>query len=299
MTPILTAESGCDSATPILQCGEGLKRILPRTVYEEILRLSLGRVGTCGQTEEIHLRAGAPSSVVMGGKNFTLFQRIDRAELCRVLDRAVAYSPFAYERELSSGCITLEDGIRVGIIYNLCHGAKTLFALAIRIPAAECSYTDELYELWSARGRGGTLLFSAPGGGKTTALAALCRKISREELLRIVIVDERAEIRIDGFADTPVDLIRGVPKSEAISSALRTLSPEMIATDEITDAAEARALLDVGRGGIPMIATVHASSKDELCSRACIRELIERGFFSLFVHLYSDGGHRGFLEVDV
>ena len=284
---------------PVMRCEGELKRILPRTVYEEILRLSGGRLGVCGQTEEIHLRATSPSSVVMGGKNVMLFQRIDRAELCRVLERAVSHSPFAYERELNAGCITLDGGIRVGIIYNYRHGSKSLFALTLRIPAAECSYTDELYSLWRARGRGGTLMFSAPGGGKTTALAALCRKISREELLRIVIVDERAEMCEGSFADAPTDLIRGVPKAEAISSALRTHSPEIIATDEITDAAEARALLDAGRGGVPMIATVHASSVDELYSRACISDLIARGFFPLLVRLFSDGGQFGFCEVGV
>ena len=294
MTPTVTA-----NAAHALRCEGELKRILPRAIYEEILRLLAARRGACGQTEEIHLRAAAPSSVVIGGKNILLFQRVAPLELCRVLERAISLSPFAYERELNSGCITLDGGIRVGIIYNYHRGEKSLFALTLRIPAAECSYTDELYALWRARGRGGTLMFSAPGGGKTTALAALCRKISREELLRVVVVDERAEMCAEDFSNTPADLIRGVPKRDAIPSALRTLSPEIIATDEITDTAEARALLDAGRGGVAMIATVHASSVDELYSRACIADLISRGFFPLLVRLYAEDGRRGFCEVGV
>ena len=138
------------------------------------------------------------------------------------------------------------------------------------------------------------LLYSPPGEGKTAALAALAKKISDTDGKRVVIVDERGEFAPEDFDCTCVDIIRGYPKPKGIEIAFRTLGAELIITDEIGNAEEARMIELSGRGGVPFIASAHAKSIDELYSSKTISPLISLGFFKTVVRLYRRGSQFGF-----
>ena len=142
--------------------------------------------------------------------------------------------------------------------------------------------------------RRGMLLFSPPAAGKTTALLHLAKRISESEEKRVVIVDERGEFSPEDLSDTTVDIIRGYPKPKGIEIALRTLGAEVIVTDEIGTADEARLIEFCGRGGVPFIASAHAASLDELYSKKSIASLINCGFFSSLVRLYKSGSKFDF-----
>ena len=138
------------------------------------------------------------------------------------------------------------------------------------------------------------LLYSPPAGGKTTALLHLAKLISKRDGRHVVIVDERGEFPPGDFADTTVDIIRGYKKPKGIEIALRTLGAQIIVTDEIGSQEEAEGIELCGRGGVPFIASAHASSTDELYSKPAISSLIRRGFFDTLVRLYKDGARFGF-----
>ena len=265
-----------------------LEDLLPERFLFELRRLLYAREGGLMQLTELRLRAGAVSSAVIGGRSLPMFATACRAELERIADRLSEYSPYAFAEAMAQGYLTTEAGIRVGICRD--KGSRgSLRSLVLRLPLHGCSYAEWLWRLWRERGRDGMLLFSAPGGGKTTALSALVRLIARRERLRVVVIDERCELPVAGFSDTTVDTVRGIPKAEGITMAARTLSPELIAADELATAEEAKALFDAGRGGVPLLVTAHADSCAELMLRPPARRLIDAGFFPCLVELRTDG----------
>jgi stage III sporulation protein AA len=147
---------------------------------------------------------------------------------------------------------------------------------------------DDIYRAFMET-RGGVIIYSLPGEGKTSALRALAGMISREGRMRVAVVDERREFIIEDYRDTTVDILTGYSKAVGLEIALRTLSPEVVLIDEIGSLAEAEALIRVGRGGLPIIATSHAASREELVRKASIAPLFERGYFSTLVRLYKEG----------
>ena len=109
-----------------------------------------------------------------------------------------------------------------------------------------------------------------------------------------MVVDERCEFDLCDYENGTVDILRGIPKAKGIEIAKRTLSAEIILVDEIGSAEECEALLSVGAGGVPIIATAHSGDFGELCRSETIRPLIDRGYFSSYVKLYRSG--KAFLK---
>ena len=100
----------------------------------------------------------------------------------------------------------------------------------------------------------------------------------------MAIIDSRCELYIDGmFDDTLCDVLIGYPRAAGIELATRTLSPEVMISDELGDAEEARLILSAQNAGVPMIASAHASSVEELLLRPNIRLLHDNRVFSYYV----------------
>ena len=128
-------------------------------------------------------------------------------------------------------------------------------------------------------------------GGKTTALRSLAARIaSGRSARRVVIVDEREEIFSDALLGLEVDVLSGYRRAYGISLATRTMSPEIIVTDEIATE-DAGAILRSVNSGVPIIASAHAGSSDELMRREDIIEFIKRRVFESFVELARVDGH--------
>ena len=79
-----------------------------------------------------------------------------------------------------------------------------------------------------------------------------------------------------------MDVLTFCPKPRGIDMALRILGPSVIALDEITGDADAKALLRAGWCGVRLIATAHAASAEDLARRPVYRALWEN---RLFEHL--------------
>lgn len=67
--------------------------------------------------------------------------------------------------------------------------------------------------------------------------------------------------------------------------AIRAMAPEALLLDEISGEEDAASILQSLNAGAAVIASVHASSLDELCRNRHIRELIDRGAFQRIVLL--------------
>ena len=74
--------------------------------------------------------------------------------------------------------------------------------------------------------------------------------------------------------------------------ALRSMSSQIIAVDEVTSATDCRGILQAGWCGVELAATAHASSKDELLKRPLYRPLVKTGLFQWLVILQQDKTYR-------
>ena len=271
----------------------GVLEILPRRLSSEILRVCCNRRDFPLGLSEIRVRCNGRSAIVLSGENIPLFTALTQTEIADIYDRAAGGSIYSHTEEIKRGFISMPRGVRVGISGSLPDSSSVLTdvsTLVFRIPASISESAGALFSIWQKNERRGMLIYSSPGGGKTSALRAIAGIISRELLLRVAVIDERREFVSDDYKDCAVDILKGFDKARGIECAMRTLSPEVIIIDEIGNFSECEALLAVGRGGIPIIATAHADSFSEVTEKASIRPLCSAGYFGIFVRLYKENG---------
>lgn len=206
-------------------------------------------------------------------------------DLARTVELVTRGSRHALERELGSGFLTLPGGHRVGLAGRYAGGTlRDISHLCFRLALEHPGSADPLLPLVLGGPRpASTLLAGPPGSGKTTLLRDLIRSAAAR--LAVAVVDERMEL--SGFAQgkPSFDLgplsavVGGKPKAEAAMDALRSLGPEVLATDEVAGEEEAAALLEAARGGVALLATAHGSSPHDLLTRPSLRLLLREGAF--------------------
>lgn len=254
--------------------------LLPFCISEKLRAVFRSRRDYPLGLSEIRIRVGRACSAVLSGENLTVGRGLTEAEAEALLKRLLGKSLYAHVHTLSEGYLTLDGGIRVGILSHARYEAGEPLGISeptgfvFRLPTARSEVAKRIFESWSSFGDsvGGMLLFSGPGGGKTSALRSLAGYLGGEQKARVVIIDERCEFRESDYSDCCVDILKGYKKREGIELALRCLSPEILMLDEIS-AEDTESLLAVGRGGVRLIASIHASSFSELMAREGISAL--------------------------
>ena len=138
---------------------------------------------------------------------------------------------------------------------------------------------------------GSILILGAPGFGKTTLLRDLIRTVSKSR--HVCVVDERGELFPPGFSTgIYTDILSNCPKAIGIEMVLRTMGPDYIAVDEITAQEDCEALLNAASCGVHLLATVHASSLQDLKNRALYQRLLSGNVFSTYVIMSRDKSWR-------
>lgn len=276
-------------------------RLLPPELERAARTLSDAEKSRC---EEFRLRMGRPCTALMSGREYVLNARPVESDALRcVLESATRSSLHAQTEALRRGFAAAEGGVRVGVCGAGVLGPRGLegvvdfSSLAIRIPRAVPGCADDVWPFLTAGGFASTLLLSSPGAGKTTLLREIIRKLS-DNGYRVAVCDERREIAAlsaKGFGFSVgccTDVMTDVPKAQAVGMLLRTMNPQVVAVDEITDPQDVEALREAAGCGVYLLATVHAASPGDLSRRPAGRQILADGLFERCVTVENRGGVR-------
>ena len=268
---------------------------LPTGLSDEISRILGGRRDGAGALHEIRIRAEGRSSLVFGSECVPLYYTVKQNEAEVIVNLLCEGALYAYRDSFANGYMTVRGGIRVGVCGYARYeggelvGVSDIRSLAFRIPSEVCETEKEIYEAFLLSRRG-MLIYSPPGIGKTTALRSLAASVgSGHNARRVCVVDERCEFRDGDYSSSEVDILRGYKRRSGIEIATRTMSPEVIMIDEI-GGDDAESIRGVLKCGIPLVATAHASSLDEIRSKPSLLPLLNIGVFDVFVGIVREGG---------
>jgi len=272
-------------------------RLLPPALREAAERLPDADRRAC---EEFRLRRGRSASVLIGGTERPFGAAAVSGEDIRYAAEAATRSSLhAAVGELSQGFLSADGGVRVGVCGTAAGdgGLRSFSSLAIRVPRAVRGCADGIWARLTEGGFSSLLILSPPGAGKTTLLRELVRRLSNDGL-RVAVADERGELAasrdgVPGFDLGPrTDVMTGVPKARAAAMLVRSMNPQALAMDEVTDEADAAALLRAAGCGVALLASVHAATLSELSVRPACRQLLEAKVFARFVLVENRGGVR-------
>ncbi|HHU81665.1 MAG TPA: stage III sporulation protein AA [Firmicutes bacterium] len=290
------------------------------------LRRTLEKMGEVLQElEEIRLRAGQPLQVETGLASTLvtpegLFTdrkeralRVAEEDILRCLQLMGENSLYTLEEELKEGFITLPGGHRVGLAGECLaeNGrlvrVKRVTALNLRIAREAIGSSRPVLPFLVAGERPlRVMIISPPQAGKTTLLRDIVRSFSNGEgvpaPVKVGLVDERGEIA-GCFRGVPqldvgirTDVLSGCPKQDGILLLLRSMSPQVIATDEIGRPADLRVIEEVLNAGVGFIVTAHAWDTQDLSLRPVLREIWLQGLVEKVIILsrrYGSGTLEG------
>lgn len=260
--------------------------------------------------EEIRIRIGQPLEFCYGqgyrylsaGEENGALYRMQGEDLAEMLDYISNYSLYAYQEEVKQGYITIEGGHRIGLIgqavteQGKITGIHPITFLNFRIAHERIDCAKELLPyLLEGNSIYNTLFLSAPGAGKTTYLRDCIRLLSKGEGeragMKVCVVDERSEIAAchmgvpQNDLGPRTDVLDGCGKTEGMLLLLRSMSPQVIAVDELGTEEDFLAVEQAVCSGSRILGTIHAGELQELEEKPHLKHWMEKQMFQRFVQI--------------
>lgn len=269
-----------------------IARCVPKTVGRQLIALPEGSL------REVRVRAGEKVKLLTSMGEKTVFCEPDQQQVAQMAEALCEHALYARAEEQRSGFVTLRGGHRMGLCGRVIaqgqsvRGLREISSLCIRIAGQWYGAADRLSpHLLDADGRPQSLLIvGLPGMGKTTMLRECVRRLS-DNGKRVCVVDERSEIAAM-FCGTPqldvggnTDVLDGCGKEAGLRWMLRSMSPEILATDELGDPLDAQAALDAIRSGVCVLATLHGRTLEDVSARSVLYHLIQSRAFDRYALL--------------
>jgi len=258
--------------------------------------------------EEIRIRANKPVIVQTSNGIVELKKKnsdsyiMTNTEIETLFNNICENSRYAYMNEIRNGFVTINGGHRVGIAgkavceNGIIHNITDINSLNIRIASERIGSGDKAFRYIKSNNEiKSTIIFAPPMVGKTTVLRDIARQIS-DMGFKVGITDDRGELSgmYRGVPQNDIgkftDVIENAPKDKAINMLIRSMSPDVIITDEISTFDDLNAVLMAVGTGVKVIATTHGSKPDEVINKPVIKPLITSGEFTQLLELRRRNG---------
>lgn len=302
--------------------GEGLSKGRYKFILESVpisIRKLLGNlsIDELDGIEEFRLKVDAPLMVY--GSGFSAFVTEDGRlskqktgayivtgeDAAKALQLMCNCSLYSIEDDLKSGFVTIRGGHRIGVVGKVVTDGgrvktiKDISGLNIRVSreVRGCAGSIMPYLIKNRTGAYNTLIISPPQCGKTTLLRDIIRQLSGGipslgfEGIKVGVVDERSEIAgcFKGVPQNDVgirtDVLDACPKAQGMMMLIRSMSPAVIATDELGRHEDLTAVGEAVNAGVSILTTVHGWGRDDAARKPVIRELLGNGMFERIVVL--------------
>lgn len=286
---------------------------------EKIKNISIDNISI----EEIRLRSQKP--LILNANNKDYFYNLNSNKLDTKMDNPYIvskedveqtfqiickYSIHSFMDDIKKGFITLRGGHRVGLVGKVIvedgqvKNIKHISSLNIRVSREiiGCSNKVLPHIIKGDNQVNNTLIISPPQCGKTTLIRDIVRNLSNGNKeyefkgIKVALIDERNEIS-GSYLGSPqmdvgirTDIIETCPKNLGIMMLLRSMSPNLIVTDEIGSIDEIKALYTALNGGVSLITTVHGDSIEDIRNRKELSQLLEKDLFKKVIILSAKKG---------
>lgn len=289
---------------------------MPQQLRELFRRLP-GEVHS--RLEEIRIRKNQPIELIYGGLSRFLDLdgslsahpgkgwKVSLVEMDKMINLISQHSIYALEEELRRGYVTITGGHRIGLTGKVIlekgeiKTMRDISGFNIRIAREKKGVALPVLPYLLERGELlNTLIISPPQCGKTTMLRDLTRIISYGNThfsgKKVSVVDERSEIAgcVSGIPQRDVgprtDILDACPKAEGIMMLIRSMSPDVIITDEIGRPEDVAAVQEALNAGVTLVTSAHGANLADISRRPTISRMIGQGMFQRYVLL---GRSRG------
>ncbi|OYO51277.1 stage III sporulation protein AA [Lachnotalea glycerini] len=264
--------------------------------------------------QEVRLRVNGPLIVIYEGRELfvgkggVLLQNesgsyiVSKDEVKEMLGYISSYSLYAFEDEIKQGFITIQGGHRIGIAGKTVvegeaiTGLKYISYINVRISHEIKGCANKVIPYVANNNVvHHCLIISPPRCGKTTLLRDIIRQISNgmNGVLgqTVGVVDERSEIggcyMGEAVNDLGIrtDVLDFCPKAKGMLMLIRSMSPRVIAIDEIGDYEDVKAIEAVINCGCKLLATVHGSSIEDIKNKPLLQKMITEKIFERYIVL--------------
>lgn len=285
-----------------------------KELFEEPLSEIFEKYVNLNKVNEIRLRLNKRIVVYIAGKPYYLSYEgitndqekaiiVSREMLYNIIKRATEHSLYAVNNQLKQGFITVSGGVRIGIcgevvIENgVVQTVKNFSSINIRIAKEVKNCSLGILDILLQGGFSNTLIISPPGCGKTTLIRDILWQMSeRSYTYNILLADERYEIA-NCFNGQPMlnvgeftDVISGAEKGYAFECGIRSMSPDILVTDELATSKDIESIINIANSGIKLLCSVHAKDLDDLKNKPQFKMLMEQKIFKRFVVLSKTRG---------
>ena len=282
----------------------GIETVLEYIPYN--IKKLVQQIQLQNEIEEIRLRANKPLCIKTSKGTEVIEYIVSQQEILQAFEKICENSVYSYRKQICDGYITIRGGNRVGIVgsavvdngqvININYISSLNFRIAREKIGCSNKIIEDIVNI-EQNTIYNTLIISPPGCGKTTLLRDIIRNISNgiNDLnfkgKTVGIVDERGEIAAmyKGIPQNDIgirsDVIDNMPKPEAMRILVRSMSPDVIACDEIGSIEDVKAIDYAMCSGVKGIFTAHGKDIEEVNKNPEISKLLQKKVFERIIKL--------------